>query len=149
MSSAGKATAVVHPEAGPPAESLLERAHRAETKPTVVTPRKFRIPRVHLPTLLRAVGIPLVAIALFLLIWSRLSADIHTSLGQIPGPLAVLEQAQVLWADHIAERAKADAFYERQKIRNAARLSEDANANVTLRKYTGKPTYIDQIFTSL
>jgi nitrate/nitrite transport system permease protein len=34
-------------------------------------------------------------------------------------------------------------------VRNAAKLAEDPNATVTIRKYTGKPTYIDQIFTSL
>jgi nitrate/nitrite transport system permease protein len=105
------------------------------------------------PTVLRAswrvVGVPAVAIAIFLVLWSRLSAGIETSLGQIPGPVAVWHQAEALWADHVAERAKADAFYERQKMRNAARLAEDPNATVTLRKYTGKPTYIDQIFTSL
>jgi nitrate/nitrite transport system permease protein len=100
-------------------------------------------------SLWRNVGIPLIAIAIFLFAWSRLSAGIQTSLGQIPGPLAVMEQAKALWADHIAERAKAAAFYERQKVRNAARLEEDPGADVTLRKYTGKPTYIDQIFTSL
>ncbi len=95
------------------------------------------------------IGIPAIAIAIFLLMWSRLSAGIETSLGRIPGPTAVWDQAGALWADHLAERAKATAFYERQKVRNAARLAEDPHANVTLRKYTGKPTYIDQIFTSL
>ena len=42
--------------------------------------------------------------------------------GRFPGPAAVLEQAGSLWADHKAERAKADAFYERQEKRNAERL---------------------------
>jgi len=97
----------------------------------------------------QTVGVPLVAIGLFLFFWSRMSAGIETSLGQIPGPLAVVSQAQALWADHLAERAKADAFYERQRVRNEARLAADPNADITVRKYTGKPTYIDQIFTSL
>jgi len=97
----------------------------------------------------RSIGIPLVAICIFLFAWSRLSAGIQTSLGRIPGPIAVFEQAKVLYADHVAERAKAAAFYERQKVRNAARLKDDSSASVTIRKYTGKPTYIDQIFTSL
>lgn len=126
-----------------------ERAPRGESKAPPVTPRKLRLPRVHLPTLLRAIGIPLIAIAIFLFIWSRMSAGIQTSLGQIPGPAAVWEQAHVLWADHLTERARAEAFFERQKARNAARLADDPTATVTLRKYTGKPTYIDQIFTSL
>jgi nitrate/nitrite transport system permease protein len=104
---------------------------------------------VLLRTLWHTVGIPAVALAIFLLLWSRLSAGIETSLGRIPGPVAVWQQAQVLWADHLAERAKATAFHERQKVRNAAKLAEDPNATVTIRKYTGKPTYLDQIFTSL
>jgi nitrate/nitrite transport system permease protein len=93
--------------------------------------------------------IPFAAILLFLMLWSALSARIQTSLGQIPGPAAVWSQAQALWADHRAERAKADAFYERQEKRNAERLARDPAAKVTVRKYTGRPTYIDQIFTSL
>jgi nitrate/nitrite transport system permease protein len=102
-----------------------------------------------LGALWRAVGVPLVAIALFLFVWSQVSSGIQTSLGQIPGPIAVWQQAQALWGDHLAERAKAAAFYERQKARNAARRAEDPTANVVVRKYTGKPTYIDQILTSL
>jgi nitrate/nitrite transport system permease protein len=97
----------------------------------------------------RTLGIPFVAIALFLLLWSRLSAGIETSLGRIPGPMAVVAQTQALWADHLAEREKRVAFYERQKERNAARLAEDPTLKIVERQYTGKPTYIDQIFTSL
>src|SRR4051812_14348919 len=70
----------------------------------------------------RTVGIPFVAIALFLLVWSRLSSGIETSLGKIPGPMAVAAQSEALWLDHLAEREKRVAFYERQEQRNAARL---------------------------
>jgi nitrate/nitrite transport system permease protein len=102
-----------------------------------------------LAQLWRAIGIPLLAIALFLVVWSRASTGIQTSLGQIPGPASVWAQAQALWADHVSEREKATAFHERQKARNAARLAEDPTTRIVTRKYTGKPTYIDQIFTSL
>lgn len=95
------------------------------------------------------IGIPALAILFFLVLWSQLSAGIQTSLGQIPGPVAVWQQTTMLWADHRAERAKADAFYERQKIRNAERIARDPAAKIVVRPYTGKPTYIDQIFTSL
>ena len=47
-------------------------------------------------------GVPLVAIAVFLLLWSQVSQGIQTSLGQIPGPAAVWEQTKALWADHQA-----------------------------------------------
>jgi nitrate/nitrite transport system permease protein len=92
---------------------------------------------------------PVIAILIFLILWSRLSAGVQTSLGQIPGPAAVASQAVTLWAEHRAERAKAAAFYERQAKRNEEKLAQDPAAQVVVRKYTGKPTYIDQIFTSL
>lgn len=97
----------------------------------------------------RLLGVPMVAIAIFLLAWSQVSARIETSLGRIPGPVAVWQQTQALWADHKAERAKAAAFYERQAKRSADKLAKDPGAATVVRKYTGKPTYIDQIFTSL
>ena len=106
-------------------------------------------PRAQLRQLWLDLGVPLLAIAVFLFAWSQVSQGIETSLGQIPGPAAVWEQTKALWADHMAEREKAAAFYERQEKRNAEKLAEDPAADMTVRKYTGKPTYIDQIFTSL
>nr|WP_198683638.1 ABC transporter permease [Peristeroidobacter agariperforans] len=102
-----------------------------------------------LERLWRQVGIPMLAIAIFLFAWSQAASRIQTSLGQIPGPIAVAKQAHSLWLDHQAEREKAAAFYERQEKRNAARLAKDPNAEIKPVKYTGKPTYIDQILTSL
>ncbi len=39
--------------------------------------------------------------------------------------------------------------YERQEKRNAAKLEKDPDAEVKIRPYTGKPTFFDQILTSL
>jgi len=105
--------------------------------------------RPQLAALWQLLGVPLVAVAVFLLIWSQASTRIVTSLGQIPGPVAVWHQVGVLWADHKAERAKESAFYRRQAERSRERLAEDPAADVARMKYTGKPTYIDQILTSL
>jgi nitrate/nitrite transport system permease protein len=106
-------------------------------------------PRLQLRELWGQLGIPALAIAVFLFAWSQVSTRIQTSLGEIPGPVAVAHQAQSLWADHKAERDKAAAFYERQDKRNAAKLAKNPDADIRLVKYTGKPTYIDQILTSL
>ncbi len=106
-------------------------------------------PREQLRELWQLVGVPLVAIGIFVLLWSRLSAGVQTSLGQIPGPAAVAHQAVVLWDAHKAGRAEAAAFYERQAVRNAEKLAADPKAEVVVRKFTGRPTFIDQIFTSL
>jgi nitrate/nitrite transport system permease protein len=51
--------------------------------------------------------------------------------------------------EHRAERDKAEAFYQRQAGRNAALLAGDPAAEVSIRPWTGKPTYFDQIGTSL
>lgn len=106
-------------------------------------------PRAQLRDIWRLLGVPLLAVIVFLFLWSKLSANIVTSLGQIPGPQAVWQQAGALWADHKAERAKETAFYERQMKRNAERLAEDPSAQRSAVNYTGKPTFVDQIFTSL
>jgi nitrate/nitrite transport system permease protein len=106
-------------------------------------------PRAHVRQLWLDLGAPLVAIVAFLLIWSQVSAGIQTSLGQIPGPGAVWQQAKSLWADHLVQREKAAAFYERQERRNAEKLRDDPQAEVRVVEYTGKPSYIDQIYTSL
>ena len=64
-------------------------------------------PAAQVRELWQSVGVPMLAIAVFLLGWSQASRSIETSLGNIPGPTAVLQQTGALWADHKAERAKA------------------------------------------
>jgi len=93
--------------------------------------------------------IPLFAFALFLLLWAGAAKNVNTSLGQLPGPSQAWQQSLSLWQEHKAERDKEAAFYQRQEERNAKRLEADPNAEVKIRPYTGKPTFIDQVVTSL
>jgi nitrate/nitrite transport system permease protein len=102
-----------------------------------------------LTELWRSFGIPVVAILLFLAAWSVLAPKVKTSLGVLPGPVQVWQQAENLWADHLADREKKQAFYARQDKRNAELLARDPKADVKFRPYTGAPTYLDQIVTSL
>lgn len=102
-----------------------------------------------LAELWRSFGIPVFAIVLFLGVWGLVAPKVQTSLGALPGPAQVWQQAQILWADHLAERDKERAFNERQAQRNAAILAKDPTAETRMRPYTGKPTFVDQIFTSL
>ena len=95
------------------------------------------------------VGVPLFAIIVFLMFWHIGAAKIITSLGQVPGPVQVWEQAQVLVDEHYQEHDREQAFYERQEKRNAAKLEKNPDAEVTIRPYTGKETFFDQILTSL
>lgn len=98
---------------------------------------------------LNSLLIPLVAIGLFLLAWAGATRHVHTSLGQLPGPVQVWEQAAGLLDEHRAEREKERAFHERQEKRNAEKLAADPAAQVTVRPYAGKPTFVDQVLTSL
>jgi nitrate/nitrite transport system permease protein len=90
-----------------------------------------------------------MAIGIYLMLWRVLAAQVQTSLGQLPGPAKVWEQAMALVDEHRAEREKEAAFYERQEQRNAERLAKNPDAEVRIRPYTGAPTFFDQILTSL
>ena len=106
-------------------------------------------PRQQMKEILLQIGVPVLAFALFLAVWNVLAAGVHTSLGTIPGPMQVVAEAKGLVEEHYSEREKAAGFYERQEARVAAALAEDPTAEVTMRTWTGKPTYLDQIITSL
>jgi nitrate/nitrite transport system permease protein len=98
---------------------------------------------------LLTLGVPALAIALFLGLWAASAARVQTSLGTVPGPAQVLVQAKALLDDHLAERARQAEFYQRQAERNEKLLAEDPQAEVRVHRWTGKPTFLDQIFTSL
>ena len=106
-------------------------------------------PREQLGELKRVLLIPVLGIVAFLLVWGVLAPQVQTSLGTVPGPVEVWEQAKNLWADHVREREKAAAFYQRQDERNAKLEAAGQTDKVKWRTYTGKPTYLDQIGTSL
>ncbi|MES0874934.1 ABC transporter permease [Sinimarinibacterium thermocellulolyticum] len=106
-------------------------------------------PREQLREILRMIGIPLLAFGIFLMLWSALAQSVQTSLGALPGPGAVFDAAGQLLDEHRREREKSAAFYQRQMQRNAEILADDPDAEVTIRPWTGKPTYLDQIGTSL
>lgn len=103
--------------------------------------------------LVPALVLPLFGLALFLLVWGAAASRIETSLGQLPGPLQVLEQGQALWLEHRSEREREAEFNQRLAQRVAQALAagkgEAEVAKIRGRSYTGSPTFIDQIWTSL
>jgi len=103
--------------------------------------------------LIKATAPPLAAMLVFLMIWSAGAQQIQTSLGAFPGPAQVWEQTTSLWQEHQAERQKAVAFYERlqKRIDKAVAAGKPAEKIERLknRRYTGKETFVDQVFTSL
>ncbi|WP_376874500.1 ABC transporter permease [Albirhodobacter sp. R86504] len=106
-------------------------------------------PRAQMGEIWRLLGVPLLSIAIFLAAWGALAPKVQTSLGAIPGPAQVWEQAKGLHADAARERAKEVAFYERQDERNAKLVEAGRAEDVKERIYTGRPTYYTQIMTSI
>ncbi|WP_298974164.1 ABC transporter permease [uncultured Roseobacter sp.] len=106
-------------------------------------------PKTQLGEIWRLLGVPLLAIAIFLGAWANLAPKVQTSLGAVPGPAQVWEQAVNLNEDANRAREKEAAFYERQDTRNAKLIADGQADKVKHRTYTGKPTYYQQIWTSI
>ena len=103
----------------------------------------------YIRNVMRVGGVPVAAFLVFLGIWAASASQIQTSLGAVPGPAAVWQQFTVLIDEHNEERVKETKFYERQDKRNAKKLEKNPDAKIKVRQYTGKPTFIDQVFTSV
>lgn len=99
--------------------------------------------------ILRSIAPPLLGIAVFLGIWHVTASGIQTSLGTLPGPVAVMKQAGNLYREYQNEQERQATFVERQKARKAEFLAANPEQKFDEIKYTGQPTYLDQIFTSL
>lgn len=97
--------------------------------------------------------VPMAAILVFLLMWTAGAQQVQTSLGVLPGPAKVWDQSLALYDEHRAERAKEVKFHERMEVRIqkaiAAGKSSEKIEKMRSRSYTGKETFVDQIFTSL
>lgn len=106
-------------------------------------------PRGQLKDIWRLLGVPVLAIIVFLTLWGTLAPKVQTSLGSIPGPVQVWEQVVNLNEDAKREKGKEAAFYVRQDARNAQLIEQGQADKVKERSYTGKPTYYQQIWTSI
>jgi nitrate/nitrite transport system permease protein len=74
---------------------------------------------------------PVVGIGTFLVLWAVLAPQVNTSLGALPGPGDVWTAFVALMGEHSSARAQAAAAVAAGEL------------------YSGPPTFIDQIFTSL
>ena len=66
----------------------------------------------------RLLGVPLLAILLFLMLWGTLAPQVQTSLGAVPGPVQVWEQVMNLHED-----AQSAASARRKRRSTSARRS--------------------------
>lgn len=107
-------------------------------------------PSVQIALITRQLGMPVLGIAIFLAIWQTGASHVQTTLGQLPGPTQVWNEARGLHQEYLMDQEKEVAFYERQQARAEKMLARNPEAKVPpVRPYTGSPTFYTQIGTSL
>jgi nitrate/nitrite transport system permease protein len=104
-------------------------------------------PKAQVSEIWRLLGVPVLAILAFLLMWGTLAPTVQTSLGAIPGPAQVWEEAVNLHEDAVA-KAESRARFEAQVAQLNERRAEQGQEPVE-RAYTGAPSYYAQIWTSI
>ncbi|PRY85401.1 ABC transporter permease [Donghicola tyrosinivorans] len=106
-------------------------------------------PQAQAKEIWRLLGMPVLAIALFLGMWAALAPKVQTSLGAIPGPVAVWSEAVSLHDDAMAKAAKQAKFEAQVAARNEKLIASGRADEVKVIAYTGAPSYYQQIWTSI
>jgi nitrate/nitrite transport system permease protein len=101
----------------------------APTNPVLAWTSKLKLPDGR--ATFEALWPPIVGIGIFLGLWALLAPQVKTSLGALPGPGDVWTAFLALMGEHDAARAEAAAAVAAGGL------------------YSGPPTFIDQIYTSL
>ena len=104
-------------------------------------------PKAQAAEIWRLLGVPLLAIAGFLTLWAVLAPQVQTSLGAIPGPAQVWDQAVNLHEDAVSKAERKAKFQEQVATLNERRAAQGQEP--VQRAYTGAPSYYDQIATSI
>lgn len=115
----------------------------------IITLYQEGLTREQLVGIIKAIGLPIIGLAIFLMLWQTASNNIVTSLGNFPGPAEVVKQFDNLVAEHKEEREKVKKRYERQEKRNQKFIDQGKPEKVKYRTYKSRVTFFDQILTSL
>jgi len=102
-----------------------------------------------LVTFLRGILLPVIGIVVFLVLWHLVAHTIQTSLGKLPGPVEVWDQAINLHQEYQAENAREAEFYQQQAASKTEFLAQNPGQEFTVLTYTGAPTFYDQVLTSI
>ena len=83
----------------------------------------------------------------FVALWALLAPLVNTSLGTLPGPREVFDAGRGLWDEFQGARAEEAAFYAAQELRNVDLIANGQAPTEFV--FSGPPTFVDQIWTSL
>jgi nitrate/nitrite transport system permease protein len=92
---------------------------------------------------------PVIGILAFLGAWAALAPQVDTSLGSLPDPVEVAKAGAGLYSEYAAAKDAEAAFYAQQETSNAAAVAAGNAGAVSDFDYSGPPTFLDQILTSL
>lgn len=106
-------------------------------------------PKGQIKEIWRLLVVPLMAILIFVMLWSTLAPRVVTSLGAIPGPAAVWTEAVNLHEDAARKAEREAVFLERVAERNERLIADGRADEVKEIGFTGAPSYYDQIWTSI
>ena len=106
-------------------------------------------PRAQMGEIWRLLGVPLLAIAIFLMLWGNLAPRVQTSRGAVPGPAEVWTEVVNLHEDAQEKAAKKAKFEEMVDKRNEKLIAAGKEDQVKQVAYTGSPSYYQQIWTSI
>ncbi len=106
-------------------------------------------PQAQMKEIWRLLIVPILAIVAFLALWAMLAPQVQTSLGAVPGPGQVWEEAVNLHEDAIAKAEKQAKFETMVEKRNQKFIEAGEPEKVKDVAYTGAPSYYQQIWTSI
>ena len=67
-------------------------------------------PQKQLKEIGQFIVVPIIAVCVFLVLWSVVAKNIKTKSGQLPGPGMTAESASAIWRFHVREGLKEDAY---------------------------------------
>ena len=106
-------------------------------------------PKAQTKEIWRLAGVPLVAIWRFPRCWGTLAPQVQTSLGAIPGPAQVWEEAVNLHEDATRPRPKGRRRSTNVRMSATQKLIADGQAEREGASPIPAPTYYEQIWTSI
>lgn len=131
-----------------PSDSMDVSAIAARQKQEVLSGKADAL-MIKAKALAEALLWPIIGIVVFLGAWAVLAPQVDTSLGTLPGPVEVADAGAGLYSEYAAAKEAEAAFYAEQEANNAAALAAGNAAGVNRFTYSGPPTFLDQILTSL
>jgi len=147
-------TATPQSSPGDPATPTMEAASgsvaaRVAVPETPAAPRRPHPAAQKAADFLKGLVAPTLGIVGFLALWAALAPQVQTSLGALPGPVEVFDQGVALAGEWSAAKDAEAQFYADQAARNAAAVAAGNAGAVQEFAYSGPPTFLDQILTSL